>query len=109
MARVGPSIKARATPADPISIAAVVSPVRGGPHMPGGRTPTAVLVALLAVFGGALALTGLSAEPSAAPATASFVVKGRHGHAQPARAGASHTAGGLTEVAQPSEDTLVIT
>jgi hypothetical protein len=36
-------------------------------------------------------------------------VKGRHGHATPARTGASHTAGGLTEVAQPSEDTLIIT
>jgi hypothetical protein len=47
--------------------------------------------------------------PSARPSRVAFVLKNRHGHAVPDRSGTSHTAGGNIDVAQPRDDTLVIT
>jgi hypothetical protein len=46
-----------------------------------------------------------------APATPPFsiVLKGRHGHVTPIRAGCTHTGGGNIDIAQPSTDTLVVT
>jgi hypothetical protein len=46
-----------------------------------------------------------------APATPPFsiVLKGRHGHVVPIRAGCTHTGGGNIDIAQPSSDTLVVT
>jgi hypothetical protein len=61
----------------------------------------------------ALALPDLLAQaqlaPPQPPAKVSFVLKDRHGHATPERTETAHTAGGNTDVAQPREDTLVIT
>ena len=49
-------------------------------------------------------------QPPPAPAPkVAFVVKDRHGHAKPEHFGATHTAGGNTDVAQPRDDTLIIT
>jgi hypothetical protein len=39
----------------------------------------------------------------------SFVLKDRHGHATPMRTHAAHTGGGNVDVAQPRDDTLIIT
>lgn len=39
----------------------------------------------------------------------SFVLKNRHGHATPSKTRAAHTAGGNTDVQQPSDDRLVFT
>src|SRR6516164_9864224 len=44
-----------------------------------------------------------------APPKVGFLVKDRHGHATPDRIGATHTGGGNTDVAQPRDDTLIIT
>lgn len=46
-----------------------------------------------------------------APSTPPFsiILRGRHGHVIPRRAGCTHTGGGNIDVAQPSSDTLVIT
>jgi hypothetical protein len=58
----------------------------------------------------ALPAAFLSAQPPAPPAPKlAFVLKDRHGHATPQHSGTSHTGGGNTDVAQPREDTLVIT
>lgn len=38
-----------------------------------------------------------------------FVVKDRHGHATPTRTNMAHTAGGNVDVAQPSDDKLIVT
>jgi hypothetical protein len=53
-------------------------------------------------------LTELAAQAPPAPKV-SFLLKDRHGHTTPARTDAAHTGGGNTEVAQPREDTLIIT
>jgi hypothetical protein len=43
------------------------------------------------------------------PPKVSFVLKDRHGHATPSRTRTAHTGGGNVDVAQPSDDKLVIT
>jgi hypothetical protein len=44
-----------------------------------------------------------------APPTVSILLKDRHGHVTPDRAGCTHTGGGNIDVQQPSPDTVVIT
>ena len=59
-----------------------------------------------------LALPGLPAQgPKEAPPPpkAGFLLKDRQGRATPSRTKYAHTGGGNTDVAQPREDTLVIT
>ncbi len=48
------------------------------------------------------------AAPSPPPKVV-FTLKDRHGHNVPTRTDSAHTGGGVTDVAQPREDTLVIT
>ena len=49
-------------------------------------------------------------QPDKAPVPkAAFVLLDRHGHATPERAGTSHTGAGNTDVAQPRDDTVVVT
>jgi len=65
------------------------------------------------VLAGCLAAIELPALFSAEAPTASSAVTitlgTRHGHATPERHGFSHTGGGVTDVAQPTADSLVIT
>src|ERR1019366_9081638 len=75
-------------------------------------TLCAVSALLTAIVGSALVLPDVEAQTPPAPQPAakfSFVLKDRHGHATPARTKAAHTGGGNTDVAQPREDTLIIT
>jgi hypothetical protein len=72
-----------------------------------------------AMSGIVLSLSELSAQPPPMPAQippmpppspkVSFVLKNRHGHATPARTDAAHSGGGNIDVAQPREDTLIVT
>jgi hypothetical protein len=68
-------------------------------------------VLFAATVGIVLPLPFLSAQvpPGPPPPKVSFVLKERHGHATPTRTTAAHTAGSGIEVAQPRDDTLVIT
>jgi hypothetical protein len=50
-----------------------------------------------------------AAPPPSPPPKTVFLVKDRHGHATPTRTEHARTGGGNTDVAQPREDTLVIT
>jgi hypothetical protein len=69
------------------------------------------LRALLAgMIGGALPLALLSAQPPAPPPPrVAFLLKDRHGHATPERAGTARSGGGNVEVSHPREDTLILT
>ena len=69
------------------------------------------LAALAITTGMLLPLALLSAQPAAGPPApkVAFVLKDRHGHATPERVGSTHTGGGNTDVAQPSDDKLIIT
>jgi hypothetical protein len=55
-------------------------------------------------------ITGIVVKPAsfAPPSKASFVLGDRHGHATPTRTHEAHTGGGNTDVAQPREDTLIV-
>ena len=58
---------------------------------------------------GPVALEPKGTEAPPPSSKVNFVLKDRHGHATPARTDAAHTGGGNTDVAQPREDTLIIT
>jgi hypothetical protein len=85
------------------------------------RPRTAAHAVFAAVVGVALPLSLWSAQPpekqppeKLPPPTPSatrvaFVLKDRHGHATPQRTICTHTAGGNTDVAQPKDDTVIIT
>ncbi len=47
--------------------------------------------------------------PAAPPPKVAFVLKDRHGHATPTRTDKARSGGGNTDVAQPRDDTLIIT
>jgi hypothetical protein len=82
-----------------------------------GRTASRALFVVSVIFlpmtfGHAQAPQPPAQPPLPAPGPASkvaFVVKDRHGHAVPERIGTTHTGGGNTDVAQPRDDTLIIT
>lgn len=71
--------------------------------------------ALFAAVVGALLPAALVMAQPPAPAQApagpqvTILLKGRHGHATPRRTGCTHTGGGNTDVAQPKDDTVIIT
>src|SRR6266849_3378326 len=65
-----------------------------------------------AMIGIVLSLPDLSAQVPPVPPpppNVGFVLKDRHGHAMPARTHFARAGGGNTDVAQPREDTLIIT
>jgi hypothetical protein len=75
-------------------------------------------LAVLAMAGAVVPLPLLWAQPQdkappSAPAPSgpavSIVLKDRHGHANAERSGSTHTGGGNTDVAQPKDDTIIIT
>jgi hypothetical protein len=67
-------------------------------------------VLFAAWVGVVLPLSLLPAQPAAAPVPrVGFVLKDRHGHATPERFGTTHTGGGNTDIAQPRDDTVIIT
>jgi hypothetical protein len=76
------------------------------------RHPYALWALFTAMIGMVLPLLGLSAQaPSAPPPPPKmgFLLNDRHAHAAPSRTYAAHTGGGNIDVAQPREDTLIIT
>jgi hypothetical protein len=85
--------------------------MHGRPHCRGlGVLFAAVTAAPLALLAAQppQAPQGPPAPPTPPPKVA-FVLKDRHGHATPASTHAAHTGGGGTDVAQPRDDTVIIT
>jgi hypothetical protein len=73
-----------------------------------------LLALCTATIGLVLSVLELSAQAPPAPITppppkVGFILKDRHGHAIPWRTDAAHTGGGNADVAQPRDDTLIIT
>jgi hypothetical protein len=89
--------------------------VNGGAAIPGvamrtGWSRNGLRALLAGMIGSALPLALLSAQPPAPPPPkVVFLLKDRHGHATPERAGTARIGGGNVEVSQPREDTLILT
>jgi hypothetical protein len=66
------------------------------------------VIGLVGLGSALAALHGGDAPPPPTPVPV-IVLHERHGHATPTRQGCDHTAGGNTDVAQPTPDTVIVT